>query len=174
MSSAVRACDLPPRALLQRYATGEGFTDCYVTELDGAIAQAAFIEAFYTTALFKLERVVLTWLAARPSSDAEARQLSLGAASRFAAWTVEAQDAEQLLLADVTGRTRSWLMAAPAPNATTRLYFGSAVVPVAPRSPGAAPRMGWSFRALLGLHRLYAKALLRAARARLSSHRLRD
>ena len=52
----------------------------------------------------------------------------------------------------------------------TRLYFGSAVVPK--RASGSArPQMGFAFHALLGLHRLYSRLLLQAARSRLLSSR---
>lgn len=51
--------------------------------------------------------------------------------------------------------------------ATTRLYFGSAVVPVLHKPSGKA-RMGLGFKALLGFHKLYSLALLSAASARLA------
>ena len=56
--------------------------------------------------------------------------------------------------------------AAEAPGAT-RLYFGSAVVPVRDRVSGQ-PRMGFVFQALLGFHKLYSRVLLGAARSRLA------
>src|SRR5690606_27974393 len=107
-----------------------------------AVSQAAYVHAFYTTPLFRAERLVLQWLASRPSTDLQARQLASGATEDFAAWCVEARTERQLLLRDVTGRTRSWLMAAPRGGnddgdgrGGTRLYFGSAIVPVTdPRS----------------------------------------
>jgi hypothetical protein len=49
----------------------------------------------------------------------------------------------------------------------TRLYFGSAVVPVVDAKSGQ-PTLGFAFRALLGFHKLYSRVLLRAARARLA------
>lgn len=166
----VLPCELPQTSLLRRYEQGLGYTDCYVTELAGPVSQVAFVEAFYTTPLFRIERAVLKWLARRPSTDHEARQLAVGTIPTFAAWRVEAQTAEQLLLADFTGRTRSWLMAVASNGAelgsSSRLYFGSAVVPRRSR-PSAAPEMGFAFHALLGFHRLYSKLLLGAARSRL-------
>jgi len=138
----------------------------------GAITHAAFIEAFYTTRLFKLERLVLALLAGRPSSDQDARQLAEGSASTFAAWRVEDRTSDQLLLGDFTGRTKSWLMAVPgsttASAQTTHLYFGSAVVPKADKLTGTG-KMGFAFTALLGFHKLYSRLLLRAAAARLTS-----
>ncbi len=54
-----------------------------------------------------------------------------------------------------------------ATGASTRLYFGSAVVPVMDRRTGMA-RMSWPYHALLGFHRLYSRVLLREAAANLS------
>jgi hypothetical protein len=126
------------------------------------------VAAFYTTAVFELERLVPAWLADRPSTDAQARELALGQRSAFAAWDVEGRDMNQLLLCDYLGRTRSWLMSAPAPNvASTRLFFGSAVVPVLDRRTGKN-RLGSRFQALLGFHKLYSRILLRAAVGRLA------
>ena len=53
-------------------------------------------------------------------------------------------------------------MVAPMDANTTRLYFGSAVVPVANKSTGKG-KMGFAFKALLGFHKLYSRALLHAA-----------
>lgn len=158
----VRSRPLPPQSLLQSYAARGAYTDCYATELALPASHSAFVTAFYTTALFKAERLVLRVLASRPSSDAEARALALGESSSFAAWSVEARAANQLLLRDFTGRTRSWLMVEPLSPSSTRLLFGSAVVR---RRDG---RLGGSFTALLGFHRLYSQLLLAAARRRLA------
>lgn len=163
----VHRSDLPPGSLLDRYAASGAFTDCYVTDLPDRVTHAQFVEAFYTTALFRLERRVLAAVARRPSTDAQARQLAQGQLSSFAAWSVESRAADQLLLA--AGRTRSWLMVGAGTGAApsgTRLYFGSAVVPRR-SSDGTRGGMGWAFGAMLGLHALYSRALLSAARARL-------
>jgi hypothetical protein len=162
-----QACPLPPHALLARYAHAGAYTDCYGADLAGSVSHAQYVETFYTGALFKLERWLLGVFVHRPSTDAQARQLARGEREDFAAWRVEARSADQLLLCDMAGRTRSWLMVAAAPGPRTRLYFGSAVVPVKP-SGGGAPRMGFGFSALLGLHRVYSVALLGSAHARLA------
>ena len=173
--AAIHSCELPPEALLRKYQQDGGFADCYVAELAGTVSQAQFVEAFYTTALFKVERFILARAVAKPSTDAQAAALADGSADRFAAWRVEGRDAHQLLLADYRGRTRSWLMTAPATGAVpaaTRLYFGSAVVPAA--GPAGERRLGLVFRLLLGFHRLYSRALLRAALARLRTETSRS
>lgn len=133
------------------------------------ISQQAFVTAFYTTNLFKLERLILRWLVARPSSDAQAARLASGQIENFAAWVVEARSDNQLLLSDYQHRTRSWLMAEPSQageGAGTLLYFGSAVMPVIDPANGKRS-LGPVFRALLGFHKLYSVALLRAGVARL-------
>jgi hypothetical protein len=164
----IDACELPDDALLRRYLGAGAYADCYVAELARPVSQPEFVEAFYTTAVFKVERLLLSWFVARPSTDAQAAQLAGGQLGSFAAWSVEAREPDQLLLSDFQGRTRSWLMSAPAANGrTTRLFFGSAVVPIVDRRSGEV-RMGASFRALLGFHKLYSRVLLRAAVARLT------
>jgi hypothetical protein len=50
---------------------------------------------------------------------------------------------------------------------STRLYLGSAVVPVVSRSTGPSS-IGFLFKALLGFHKLYSRALLGAAQSRLA------
>lgn len=169
----VQPREVPLNSLLRKYKDGPGFADCYVIQVPRLVTQAAFIEAFYTSPLFKIERTLLKYLASKPATDADAKALAGGAATRFSAWRVEAQTSSELLLADFTGRTRSWLMAAPAPLGNeppgTLLYFGSAVVPL-PRQ--GAQSMGWLFHALLGFHRLYSRMLLRAASQRVSRLKL--
>lgn len=160
--SSIRPCPLPAGALLGSYAEGGAYTDCYTVELSRTVTQREFVEAFYTTSIFKVERWLISTFLSRPSSDAQARQLAAGESTEFAAWSVEQRTPGQLLLA--TGRTRSWLMVAMAErgSSASRLYFGSAVVP-SRRSGSRAPGMGWQFRALLGFHKLYSRVLLAAA-----------
>lgn len=171
--SLARECDIPPAGLLRQYAAAPGFADCYCMDIGRAVSQPAFVVAFYSTPLFKVERLILKLLAARAATDGDAKALAAGSAKTFSAWRVEAQSADQLLMADVTGRTRSWLMASALPVAAgavqtplTRLYFGSAVLPKTHRATGKQA-MGAAFHALLGFHRLYSRLLLQAAVARL-------
>ncbi len=163
----VQSCEVPTHSLLRKYKDGVGFADCYCIEITGKVTQAAYVAAFYTSALFKVERALLKYLASKPGSDADVKRLAAGQASTFSAWQVEAQTADELLLADYTGRTRSWLMAEPtdALGVATRLYFGSAVLPRAVNGARKSD-MGWVFHALLGFHRLYSRLLLRAASRR--------
>lgn len=168
-SASVRPCPIPANALLDRYRQNGGYADCYCTDITGDVSHERYLEAFYTTSVFKLERLILGFAVSRPSTDAQAAQLPQGSADSFAAWSVEARSEDQLLLCDLHGRTRSWLMTAPLDDgASTRLYFGSAVVP-ARDEHGGDSRLVPVFSGLLGLHRLYSKILLRAARSRLQS-----
>lgn len=168
----VSACVLPDGMLRAAHARDGGYADCYTTVVSGAVSQARYVEAFYTTPLFKLERAILATVVAKPSSDAQARELGHGRIDSFAAWQVTERSDAQLLLTDFRGQTRSWLHALAvvdaAPHAPqTRLYFGSAVLPARGREPRRTT-LGAGYRALLGLHRLYSCALLASARSRLN------
>ncbi len=164
---SVQVCAVPEHALLAKYARGGAYADCYVAEVGRLVPHAEYVEAFYTGTLFKLERLLLAWFVRKPSTDAQARELASGVLSTFAAWRVEERSTNQLLMCDLSGRTRSWFMVAPAGSGSTRLYFGSAVVPILDRASGQA-RLGFTFKALLGFHKLYSRALLYAARSRLA------
>jgi hypothetical protein len=171
--SEIEVSPLPDRALLAKYTVAGAYTDCYTTEVARPVSHAEFVEAFYTSRVFKLERFLLRWLVSKPSTDLQARQLATGELNAFSAWMVEDRIANQLLMCDYRGITRSWLMVAPSRrdgSATTRLYFGSAVVPVVHEASGRK-RMGFVFRALLGFHKLYSRVLLRSALSRLSRER---
>jgi hypothetical protein len=165
--SKIEACELPAAALLRKYVDGVSYTDCYRIRVARFVSHADYLEAFYTTPLFRVERWILAALVASPSSDEQVRQLAAGETDTFAAWSVEARAENQLLLCDLNHRTRSWLMteAADDPDATW-LYFGSAVVPrIDPHS--ARPSLGAIYSALLGFHKLYSRALLHSCVARL-------
>ncbi len=167
--NAVRPCELPAAALLHDSVAQGAYADCFCIDVPVPVSHAAFVEAFYTTAVFRVERWILRWAVSRPSTDADARRLAKGACDTFAAWIVRGRAPDQLHLVDVTGRTQSWLMVAAVASdgaaAGTRLYFGSAVMPARGRATGPA-RRGWLFRALLGFHTVYSRILLSAARSR--------
>lgn len=168
--SSVHAHPLPDDSLLRRYRDNGAYTDCYALDVPRSVTQAQYVEAFYTTWVFKLERAILSAVVSKPSTDAHAAQLARGERGDFAAWDVEARDANQLLMRDFQRRTCSWLMSRSTEAGGTRLYFGSAVVPKLD-ARGGKPSMGFVFAALLGFHRLYTRILLRAAAARLGKAR---
>ena len=154
------------------YANAGAYADCFVADIARTVSHAEYVEAFYTGGLFKLERFLLRVFISRPSTDLQARQLAAGELDEFAAWRVETRAVDQLLMCAIDGRTRSWLMVSSAEvPGRTRLYFGSAVLPkpAAIHSSRAAdtPDLGFVFRALLGFHNWYSRALLSAAAARL-------
>ena len=108
---SVKSCDLPEKALLVKYKNDQvGYTDCYSATVDGLVQQKDFIHAFYTSVLFKVERVLLKYLVNKPSSDKQAMQLANGDTEKFSAWYVESRTEHQLLMCDFQNRTRSWLM----------------------------------------------------------------
>ena len=161
---SIEKCPVPTNTLLNKYDIHGGYVDCYLTELDGQVPFPEFIFAFYTTLPFKLERLILKLTVSKPSTDAEARQLSDGSIEKFAAWQVENRSENEILLCDFLGRTRSWLMVVPVSSSDghrTRLYFGSAVVPTQNSKTG---KLALGFRALLGFHRIYSVLLLYAAK----------
>jgi hypothetical protein len=170
IATSIRACALPDDALLARYKRDGAYTDCYSTEVGRCVSHAEYVETFYTGSVFKLERLLLAWFAAKPSTDMQARELARGALGSFSAWKVEDRTANQLLMCDLGGRTRSWLMVVPLQTGSaevTRLYFGSAVVPLRDQASGRS-RLGLLFKALLGFHKLYSRVLLQAAGSRLA------
>ena len=162
---SVHACPLPENALLNAYRRDGAYTDCYSTVIAATISHEQYVAAFYTSPVFKLERHILKWAVARPSTDDQAHQLAAGSIEAFAAWNVEQRGHNQLLLCDMHGSTRSWLMVAPIESGT-RLYFGSAVVAKG-KSRTGQPEIAFVFRALMGFHKLYSRVLLHAAKVRL-------
>jgi hypothetical protein len=164
---------LPEGALLCAYREKGAYTDCFATDVPGSVSHAQFVTAFYTSRLFKVERAILKFLLSKPATDSQIVEMAAGSIDQFSAWRVEARRPDQLLVCDFLGSTRSWLMVAPtiagdAP--ATRLFFGSAVVPVLSRKTGKQS-LPLTFHLLLGFHRRYAAALLRSAVAQLGTSR---
>jgi hypothetical protein len=138
--------------------------------VDRAVSLGDYVTAFYTSAAFRPERVILSLLLGMASTDAQAAQLGEGMTDEFAAWHVEQRSADQILLCDHQSRTRSWLMVAPieedGAQTGTRLYFGTAVTQVDKNRGGRAVAR-FVFWALLWFHKLYARVLLWGAGRRL-------
>ena len=156
-----RACPVPKDALLQVYVGHEtSYTDCFEVMSPHAVTLPELIIAFYTTWLFRLERVVLSVLLRRWVRDTDAQALAQGS-DRFAAWQVEGREEMQILLADGVGHTRSYLAVSGKEGGATRLVFGSAVIAPEGRELGRMVRL------LIPLHRFYSKALLRLAERKL-------
>ena len=166
MQTSIARSELPPSALLRSYVYVGSYTDCYFTELPRAISLSEYVEAFYTTLVFRLERWILTHAVNKPSSDMDAQRVARAEIDAFAAWSVESRSQDQLLMCDYLRRTRSWFMVMPMEGGGTRLCFGSAVVPV--RRKSGELTLGSTYLALLGFHKLYSRILLRSARSLLS------
>ena len=168
-AASIQPCRLPAEALLAKYTGSGAYTDCYALDVAGAVSHAEYVEAFYTGRTIKIELLLLDLLFSKPATDIQTKQLAIGEIENFSFWRVEARNADQLLMCDLRGKTRSWLMVAPqskGPINSTRLYFGSAVLASGSDAAGK-PRMGASFTSLLWFHKLYSRVLLDDARARL-------
>jgi hypothetical protein len=169
---SIKKCPVPLNTFLHSYGANGAYADCYSTEIPYQRSFPEFIFAFYTTPLFKLERFLLTWIVSKPSTDEQVRELADCKIESFAAWRVENRSENEILMCDYQGRTRSWLMAVPVGDTHTRLYFGSAVVPIRNLKTGARS-FGVVFQALLGFHRVYSLLLLYSARMNITAHRLK-
>ena len=169
----IEKTSLPIDALLNIYNLNGCHTDCYTTEIKLEISFEEFIKAFYCTPLFRLERFILKWAVAKPSTDNQIDELLDFKSNEFAAWTVEKRVDNQLLMCDFQKRTRSWFKISSQSNnktSSTRLYFGSAVVPKYNNdSKSSKSTLGFLFTALLGFHKLYSILLLFSAKQKLLS-----
>lgn len=159
----VKKTAVPDGALPAKYLRLGGYhTDCFETKVEGDISLARFVEAFYTGALFKCERLILKLAAARPSTDANARAIACGETTRFAAWDMEERTDTQMILCDMNKATRSWFMVEPSTESSTWLRFGSVVSP----KPGTT-ELPTLIRPLMPLHEVYSILLLKGAVRRL-------
>jgi hypothetical protein len=133
------------------------------------VTLAEWVEAFYTAPVFRIERWILGALIKKPSSDAEARELSMGGRDAFSAWRVFERTDTQILLGDFQGKTRSWLAVLPQ-HSSMLLYFGSGIRSV-PHPKTGAPSLTWGFRVLSGFHLRYSAVLLATGRRHLAAGR---
>jgi hypothetical protein len=164
-------------ALLKTYRGGAHperwgtYGDCFAVTVDRVVTLADFVFAFYTTPVFRVERLILAGLLGAPSSDSAARALADGSAASFAVWYVGERTETQLLMCDRYERTRSWFRVVPLNDGRTLLHFGSAVA-AARDSQTGAPALGLGFPLLLRFHVLYSQSLLHAAMVRLKKTRV--
>ena len=75
-----------------------------------------FIEAFYKTPLFRLERVVLSLAPKGRMLDADVTALSKGLTDRISIWEVETRHDAQIFLS--AGGAKPWLMVQPIGDGT--------------------------------------------------------
>ncbi len=164
MSKIIEA-EIPSDVLPAKYVDEGAFVDCYYIEIPKDVSLAQYIEAFYTSSLFKVERGILSLVASKSAVDSDAVELSLGESERYSIWTVENRASNQILLCDFTKNTRSWLMVESLKTSdivTTRLFFGSVVIPKKISANGDSS-FGVLFHSLSWFHQIYSKALLNAA-----------
>lgn len=141
------------------------YGDCFSVSVERAASLADFVFAFYTSPLFRIERLLLRVLAGARAGDGDAHALAQGSATTFSIWYTGERTATQLLMCDRYERTRSWFRVVPLGGGRTLLQFGSAVA----AAPGHAAKASTSravFRLLLGFHILYSQLLLSAAMRR--------
>jgi hypothetical protein len=161
----VTQVDLPKASLLADYAKMKNcHTDCFSVEIDKSVCFEKYAYAFLTSPIFKLERWILKLILLRPSTDQQALRLAQGDSSQFAAWHVKAQNDQQLLMSDFSGKTRFWIMAEQnTESEKTMLYFGSAVLP---NKDGIMSKSIW-FALMMQFHKLYSSVLLWSAKSKL-------
>jgi hypothetical protein len=160
---------VPEDSLLKTYRGGARpgrwgeHGDCFSVSVGKTVSLADFVFAFYTSPVFRIERLILRMLVHASSTDAEARAVANGSGDTFAIWRVGDRTETQLLMCDRYERTRSWFRVAPVDGGGTTLQFGSAVA-VARESQTGTKSLGGGFRLLLGFHVLYSQVLLHAAK----------
>ncbi len=160
----IRRTEVPAGTLLHALRRERGgHADCFVTECPGTVTLFDYVTAFYTSPLFRAERAVLR-AGGHRSSDTDIPLIMTGQADRFAVWRVRRRTDTELLMRQIGGPTASWFMVAPS-GPTTRLYFGSAVLPDEDGGLGSGVRL------LMPLHLIYSRALLAAAKRGLARAR---
>ena len=165
---SIEKCPVPANTMLDKYLVNGAYTDCYMTEISGQVHFPEFIFSFYTTSLFKLERLILELSVSKPSTDVQARQLADREIDKFATWHVESRSENELLMCDFLGRTRSWFKVIAVSETRTQLYFGSAISSSQNPKTGKLS-LGFGFKALLGFHQIYSMLLLHFAKSRIMS-----
>ncbi|HEY2682441.1 MAG TPA: hypothetical protein VGI93_02950 [Steroidobacteraceae bacterium] len=159
----IKRSAVPQHALLRTHGGRHperwgGYQDCFRVRISGSISLAEFVFAFYTSRVFKLERLLLRTFLGIRSSDEDAQTLIAGTTDTFAAWYQGARTPSELLMCDRFESTRSWFMVEPVAGGASELCFGSAVASGLGRSA-----MPSRFRLLLVFHVLYSQVLLHSA-----------
>lgn len=78
---------LPVGTFIAEQAEFSGsYTDCYGIKLDHAITLPEFIAAFYTTPLFRLERLMLAITPKGRMKDADVTAMASGESDTMAIW----------------------------------------------------------------------------------------
>jgi hypothetical protein len=159
---------VPNDALLKTYRGGVrperwgAYGDCFAVSIDRVVSLADFVFAFYTSPLFRIERMLLRVFLKAPSTDGQARALADGSRASFAVWYVGKRTATQLLMCDRYERTRSWFRVLPVAGGRTLLQFGSAIAAAPDRTLTSSTHKRFSL--LLHFHMLYSQLLLHSSK----------
>ncbi|NVE95130.1 hypothetical protein [Altererythrobacter lutimaris] len=159
----VRACELPEGSLLAGFGGADDYRDCFCREVPGEVSLEQYIERFYSSAVFRPERVVLG-LIGRGASAEDIRALASGESDQIAVWKVVERKPDEILLLSRDTNTASWLAVSSSSEAVgqtknkTKLLFGSWV--------GGINESRW--RVMLAPHVWYSRLLLESAAKGLS------
>lgn len=146
---------IPDGGLLARYdLVKHAYTDCFKAEVDQNVSFDDFARSFFTSPVFKLERIIIALTTGKKTTDRSVDDLISGQSDEFAVWQVEDRADNQILLRVGEGQIRTWLMSEQSGD-RTKFYFGSAILPL-----NANGDKGLLFHALSGFHKLYARTLL--------------
>jgi hypothetical protein len=137
--------------------------DCFAVTVNRPVTLAEFVFAFYTSPVFRIERLILRLLANAPSMDSDVQRLAEGSGTSFAIWRVGARTPTQLLMCDRYERTRSWFSVVRLDAGKTLLQFGSAVASRSEQKTESKVRR-FMFRLLMKFHVAYSEILLHAAK----------
>ncbi len=163
---SVSSGSVPEGAFISQYSTTHGgYSDCYYVDIQKDVALSDYILAFFNTPIFRMERLILNLVPSGRSNEQCVLGLASGTGDKMACWKTEKRDENQLLLAVGDGPIRTWLMvqgkqsSETTPTKTTRLYFGSAVLPTSMTKDGH-PKLAIVFKLFSGLHIFYSRLLL--------------
>lgn len=159
----------PHRDTLLGLLGSEGhYVDAWALAWPTPLGLERWVTAFLTSRAFRAERALLALLPGGGSTDEDAMALAAGRSDRFAVWRTVARSQSEVLLADASGRTRSWWMAQTGSGAgdASTLYFGSAILRQPSGRPGGRASLG-APGLTLPLHRMYSQVLMASAAAKL-------
>lgn len=161
---------IPDGALISKYAiVPGGYTDCFSVDVSRKVILNEFILEFFSTPIFRIERLILAILPSGRSTRQDIADLASGLSETMAIWKVETRFDTQLIMSAGSGPVRTWLMVVedqPEPG-YSRLYFGSAVLPTKTGRDGQK-KLGKGFHLLSGFHNYYSRLLLWMAAYRLA------
>ncbi|MBL4768250.1 MAG: hypothetical protein JKY94_11125 [Rhodobacteraceae bacterium] len=152
----------PDSALINTYANiPGGHTDCFYVDVSNKVTLTEFILVFFNTPVFRLERLLLSISPSGRSTRQDIADLASGSGKTMAIWKVESRTDTQLIMSVGNGPIRTWLMvdSDSRESGTSRLYFGTAVLPTKTARDGQ-PNQSKVFHMLAGFHEYYSRLLL--------------